>query len=264
MSRERASCERSEQETVGGHSLRRSLQRYLRHQVDEVRRLSDPAYDDAERIHDLRVALRRIHSVLDGGDLRRYVGMTIRTLGAPRDVEVLGDVLLPRVTDPADHALVRAILDGRRDRAAATAGTAHLDDLLHELDRALGSPASAVRVRPPAKEVARLERLADDAERHTGAARWAGLHDVRKAAKRARYVAEATPGSADGLVKELKALQEVLGDQHDLVVAAGVLRELGAAEPDGGLIRLAGELEEDAEAKVPAYRAALAAVVAAA
>jgi CHAD domain-containing protein len=247
---------------VAGHSLRRALQRYLRHQVDEVRRLTDPAYDDPEQVHDLRVALRRAHSVLAAGDLRDLVRDTIRALGAPRDIEVVGGILMPRVTDPADHALVRSILDGRHDRASAVASSARLAEVLHELDRAVSASAPAVRERSFRKEVRRVRRLAGEADHHTGDTRWTALHDVRKAAKRARYVAEATPDAGTGpLVKALKQLQDVLGDQHDLVVAASALRELGAAEPTGGLVRLAGELEDEAEALDPAYRSALEAVL---
>lgn len=243
-------------------SMRRCVQRYLRDQVAEVRRLSDPAYDDPERIHDLRVALRRIHSVLEPGDLRRFVGATIRALGAPRDVEVLRVVVLPRIADPADRALVGSILDGRHDRARVAASAAHLAELLGELEHTVSVGTPPVRVRRLRKEVRRLRGLADDAERHTGHARWVALHDVRKAAKRARYVAESTAPEVDapGLAKALKRLQGVLGDQHDLVVAAGVLRELGSAEPDGGLVKLAAELEAEAESAAPAYRTALAVV----
>ncbi|HWU22758.1 MAG TPA: CHAD domain-containing protein, partial [Nocardioides sp.] len=109
-----------------------------------------------------------------------------------------------------------------------------------------------------------LAGLAEGAARlPTDAERWEALHDVRKAAKRTRYLLEATrkvPGVRDGArIKELTALQDVLGDQHDLVVAARVVRALGAAEPTG-LVTLADTLEAEAESLTPAYLEAWAVV----
>jgi CHAD domain-containing protein len=63
------------------------------------------------------------------------------------------------------------------------------------------------------------------------------LHDLRIAAKRLRYLLELTgqasigEGSA-GLVKQLKALQDVLGDIHDCDVQLPPLRELARASPE--------------------------------
>ena len=59
------------------------------------------------------------------------------------------------------------------------------------------------------------------------------LHEVRKAAKRARYALEAVAATeGDAATKaaaRFEAVQELLGDHQDSVVARGVLRRLGAA-----------------------------------
>jgi CHAD domain-containing protein len=72
-----------------------------------------------------------------------------------------------------------------------------------------------------------------------GPARDAALHDARKAAKRARYAAEAaipTGGSnAQRLAGQMRNVQSVLGDHHDTVVGRQVSRRLGIAA------QLAGE-----------------------
>lgn len=267
-----------------GDSLGRCLQRHLDAQVEEVRRLAgEPgAAPTGSALHDLRVALRRILSVLtaassayDGSathDLRDAVHATLRRLGGPRDVEVMDQVMLPRIADPADRALVRSILRDRHGRARAGADATDLTGLLHALDRAVAAlPRTARAERPARKEARRLarkeaRRLLRTARRAdllaTDAERWDALHDVRKAAKRLRYLLDATAEARDRgrLADDLKELQQVLGDQHDLVVAARVLRELGSAEPGGGLLRLAADLETEAEAAGPAYRSALAAV----
>jgi CHAD domain-containing protein len=76
---------------------------------------------------------------------------------------------------------------------------------------------------------------ADDA---ANSARDTALHEMRKAAKRARYVIEAAEpvlgNKARKLRKRVKKVQSLLGDHHDTVVARPVLRDLGAqAQLDG-------------------------------
>lgn len=57
------------------------------------------------------------------------------------------------------------------------------------------------------------------------------MHEARKAAKRARYAAEAARPSlgkpAKRFAKRVKAVQSLLGDHQDSVVARGALRDLG-------------------------------------
>ena len=59
------------------------------------------------------------------------------------------------------------------------------------------------------------------------------LHQARKAAKRARYAAELVEPvlgkPARRQVKQAKKLQELLGRHQDSVLAAAVLRDLGAS-----------------------------------
>src|SRR3954451_24803230 len=71
-----------------------------------------------------------------------------------------------------------------------------------------------------------------------GSERDTALHEMRKAAKRARYVLEAAePALGKGahkLRKQVKKVQSLLGDHNDTVVARPVLRELGAqAQTEG-------------------------------
>ena len=82
------------------------------------------------------------------------------------------------------------------------------------------------------------------------------LHEVRKAAKRARYAAEAlTPlyrGEAKQFAKAAKGVQSVLGDHQDSVVTQQVLRRLGvqahlAGENGFSFGRLHGLEQADAD-----------------
>jgi CHAD domain-containing protein len=71
-----------------------------------------------------------------------------------------------------------------------------------------------------------------------GAGRDEGLHRARKAAKRARYLAElARPElgkQANKVRKEMKDTQNRLGAHQDSVVAAEFLRRMGAAAGAAG------------------------------
>ena len=81
-------------------------------------------------------------------------------------------------------------------------------------------------------------------------------HEVRKSAKRLRYAAEsARPvfrSRAKRLACRAEALQELLGEHQDTVVARGVLRELGVhaagpattASPSGECTRRGGSSAE--------------------
>ena len=63
-----------------------------------------------------------------------------------------------------------------------------------------------------------------------GAERDVAMHEARKVARRARYAADAM-----GLpTKPIKALQDVLGEEHDRVVAATALTDLAAGAHQAG------------------------------
>jgi CHAD domain-containing protein len=91
-----------------------------------------------------------------------------------------------------------------------------------------------VRPRLVARACRRLDRAAKAADAATTPEdRDHLLHEVRKAAKNARYAAESvTPvcgRPAVRLAKRMEALQEVLGENQDSVAARQVLREIGVA-----------------------------------
>jgi len=193
-------------------------------------------------------------------------------LGQARD----GEVLLARLTaglSALPPALVAGPVEdrltGHFTAELARAGQAALRALdgrrylrlLDDLDALLADPpltplaegkAGKVLAKPVRRAARRLRRAlaavpaaedaaAEDAAAEDAAAedRDAAIHEARKAAKRARYAAEAALPALGGKARRqaagAKKLQELLGDHHDSVVARAVLRDLA------GQARAAGE-----------------------
>ena len=236
---------------------------YLRAQVNALTTL-DPMVrrDEHDAVHQMRVAARRLRSALQafeqvvGGPQARFLEAELKwlggLLGAPRDAEVLAGRLQRHLHETPAELVMGAVARRLRLHFAplAAAGRA---DLLAALDSAryfvlldalaelLANPPltakagkRAVDVLPALvarayRRVARRTRQVPRAP--SGHARDVALHDVRKAAKRARYAAEAVSpamgGKAGRFARRMKDLQSVLGDHQDAVVARGVDRELG-------------------------------------
>ncbi|MFF3627977.1 CHAD domain-containing protein [Streptomyces sp. NPDC002164] len=242
--------------TAGDHVLA-----YLRAQIEDIVAL-DPAVrrDLPDSVHRMRVATRRCRSalrtyrrILDRG-VTDPIGDELKwlaaELGIDRDQEVL-DARLRAALDTLPRTLVlgpvRARLQiwsarrgGSRRRTVAVLDGDRYLALLNRLDALLADPPlrSAAshapgRALPRAllKEYGRLAaRVGHALELPPGHDRNLALHDARKAAKRARYAAEAACPAlgkpARRFASRMKAVQTLLGDHQDSVVARDALREL--------------------------------------
>jgi CHAD domain-containing protein len=236
---------------------------YLRGQFEELLYLDLLVRrDEPDAIHRMRVAARRMRAALQesrrlmrGAEAEnviselRWLG---QELGSARDEEVLCDLLVTQLGEvPVENRLgpVQARVAGHfapRMAAAeanlrtALASTRYVE-LLNNLEAFLAAPpftadaeerATSVLphlVRRSRRRVNRRMHAALDAAATDGG-RDSALHEVRKAAKRARYVAEvASPvvgKPARKSAKAFKKVQSTLGDQHDAVIAAESLRGL--------------------------------------
>ncbi|NUT51591.1 MAG: CHAD domain-containing protein, partial [Saccharothrix sp.] len=228
----------------------------LRRQDVRVRR------DEDDAVHRMRVATRRMRSALQAygavvdrdrtRELTDELKWLAGVLGEARDLEVLRDRFEGHVAQLDDDLVlgpVKALLTRHfapLEAAARKAAVAALDSgryfaLLDAVDALLADPPfTAAAARKPAKVLPGLIRRTHRrlAVRVEGAHDDVGLHEARKAAKRLRYaveVAEPAFGKrARKYRKEVKAVQELLGEHQDGVVARPVLRELGAkAQLDG-------------------------------
>jgi CHAD domain-containing protein len=243
---------------------------YLADQAERLQAL-DPMVrrNEPDAVHQMRVASRRLRSTLQtyGGliwrddvsglisELRWLGGL----LGAARDAEVLSGHLLAMIADtPAEQVIgpVQARVQGHFAPAGAQARTAiiealdseryfalldQLDALVTEAPLANGAAKSARATLPAA--VRRTYRRTDRRMRAAHRAR-AGqptdtaLHQTRKAAKRARYAAEAvTPAlgrEARRFAKRMRTVQTSLGDYQDSIIARQVERELAISAAHAG------------------------------
>ncbi|MET9855624.1 CYTH and CHAD domain-containing protein [Streptomyces sp. NPDC006450] len=252
-------------DTVGAHVLA-----YLREQRDTLI-AQDPAVRRGlpDSVHQMRVATRRLRSafktyrrVLDPAETAP-IGEELRWLAAELGVDRDQEVLLERIQTRLDE-LPRTLVLGpvrgrlkiwnvarrtgsRRGALAALDSRRHLA-LLGALDALLADPPLLkAAARPaasalPATVLADYERLTGRIEgalsMDPGEGRDVALHEARKAAKRARYAAEAAVPAlgkpARRLAKEVKAVQTLLGDHQDGFVAREALRGLAVQAAGAG------------------------------
>lgn len=250
---------RAFEQAVGRH------RRELAGRESEVRLGADP-----EAVHKQRVATRRLRSLLRSVGPRtsdperaKRVGAELRWLGAAlgevRDRDVLIGYLLDEVADLEEAAAFGAVLkllDGEREEARGelleALDSSRYRRLLDELDQLpelqdgeLRSAATREH-RRLLKSVSRLDGEPTDEE----------LHKVRIRVKRARYAAEAV-GARKRYVERAKALQDILGEHQDAVVAEARIRELVSRVRGTGRTALAaGRLIERQRARRTAARRA--------
>lgn len=227
--------------------------------------------DAEDSVHQMRVATRRLRSVLrsykrlldpDAANrVRTELAWLAGILGVARDAEVRGARfadLLDRYAEkdcaalkPTRKRLVRA----ERDRYAAAHGAilSALDSTRYREVRAelkkwrKHPPLRAAAGAAPATEVfdavlradrKRVRRLVRAEPTAAPADRVELLHDIRKSAKRLRYSCEAAEAALGEFAADLggraKHLQTVLGDHRDAVESHDALREHAAAAHAAG------------------------------
>ncbi len=240
--------------------------RLLRHDP-AVRLGSDP-----EAVHQARVATRRLRSDLKALEpplaptrvawLRSELAWIGGLLGAVRDL----DVLMRRVGERSDPkpevrelvpTIVGVLEEDRRARhleLVDALGSARYVHLVDTLIGASNSPPLADgviaerRARGPLRKAARKawRRLPRAVKRLDADPSDAALHEIRKRAKRARYVAELATGvfgkKADRMVHRLEDLQDVLGELQDAVMAEDRLTSVGLHRLSDGAAFGAGVL----------------------
>ena len=220
-----------------------------------TQRRSDPI----ERVHQTRVAMRRIRSnlrtfrlLLDpswGTSLRAELAWYGNELGRSRDLDLLATVVTGQghdVLDAAEVARMVAIIDWRRqevaaDLAAERAGPRRFQ-LTEQMMLLWEGPQFKAKAAKPATEVLPV-MLHRSWHGLRGAARTARkdpsdahLHQLRIRLKDLRYGAETVAlvegAPARKTAKAAERLQSKLGDLHDAVFSIDWLEALAASHPD--------------------------------
>jgi CHAD domain-containing protein len=209
---------------------------------------------DIEALHELRVALRRLRTllwayrpVLDkkiDDEHRAIFKFFANAAGKTRD----WDILISLVESRSDDRLLAAFAQYRENAARKsreTIANAHVEkvlrEALHEVNRALNVSSARtslrkfarVRVKTAQKQLSKRMTRAS----HLGTSDYGAFHDVRKAAKKLRYLIE----FFDSLltqkqrkrIKSLKGIQKRFGALNDVVASRDLLSSKRAALPDG-------------------------------
>jgi len=295
------SCAAPERPTVAADE--RASERDLLHQhlvalAAELNRL-DPLVraDLPDAVHLMRVACRRLRSILRTFEksfdaattdpVRGDLKWLIDELGRPRDVEVLhgrlGEMLAAEQPDlvrgnarrSVDRRLRAAYRSAHKEAAEAMASPRYAE-LVDTLETWAENPPWSDRrdrrarrklARAVAREWARTEKAAAVADAAAGEPDHAArLHEVRMAAKRTRYAAEALApvwgDDATRLASAVTRIQRTLGRHHDTAVAAdevNAMAETAGAEGEDtftyGVLR--ARLDQDLVRHERDYRLAL-------
>ena len=238
-----------------GETVRASLQQQVQALQDADLMLRTGVPDG---VHQVRVACRRLRSTLAAfrpvldreqtDPVREELAQVGAALSPSRDAEValahLRELVAAQpvelVLGPVAARLQQTQLkdshagDVRARKALSTPAYLQLRD---DLDALVAAPPLTADASRPADEVLR-EVLAHSGKRLRRAVEVAqdsshdeALHDVRKAAKRLRYTAEAALPVLGAPVKELigvlKTVQDVLGERQDTFVTRPLCTQLG-------------------------------------
>ena len=242
------------------------LHRALEARVETLMQLmAEPGWQgDADGLHDVRVASRRVRAVLDLVQPDLYPGyrrqtrklrMLTRALGRTREMDVHMAILEDlgrQVPDQAGGPVLEHLLEaiGHRQRKARRAMAATLEGLcLKHLPRLLQVPSLPDPFRPgdlAGAVWAGLEPWLEGAfptpdllDQDDPAA----LHALRIRIKRLRYALEILAAGfqspPEAQLRHLRALQTALGDHHDRATLEAFLARLHQGLANRGRTRLA-------------------------
>jgi CHAD domain-containing protein len=236
-------------------------------ELDHVRKAPD-----TDAVHDLRVAVRRCRSVaavLEEVDpdpvwqeMRRLPRRLFRRLGELRDAQVM-DEWVERLAPESDavrlrlHASFRSNEPELRQAALRVAERFDLKSW-KRLERKLRKRARFVPVGSLAAQCLAVERFEEAKELHTRAQRtdkpkpW---HELRIGLKRLRYTVESLLPEQYALWSDnLKRLQDLLGEVHDLDVLSAVVKQTVSPGAIDSLNAWEETLHRERSLRIDSYR----------
>jgi CHAD domain-containing protein/HD superfamily phosphodiesterase len=246
------------------------LRAWMERVLVECERTSEGFHVDP--VHDLRVALRRCRSLADGvmamdpdpswKDMKKAGKKLFQALGDLRDMQVMQEWVeqLGEASDPVTVKLLNHV----HTRAAAAKQEA-LKDLdqfdrkqWRQWSRSLPRRASRVRSGSAVFKHLALEKWTAAYDLHKRAMRTrsqAALHALRIGIKRFRYTVENfLPREHSAWGGDLKELQDLLGEIHDLDVLWAAATEVGAFHDLESRERWREKVNQEGAKRVERYR----------
>jgi len=254
----------------GQRSEHRGLPYWMNRVLEELGSLQSSP--DPDTVHDLRVAIRRCRSlaaVMEEVDtdsawpeMRKVARRVFRALGDLRDTQVMVQWVkkLGPENDPL-RAQLLASLETAEKQLSETAlrVAAKFDEKgWTRLERRLRQRARLVPAGGLAAECLALERFEEAKELHNRALRtekpkpW---HTLRIGLKRFRYTLEGLlPDHYAAWSENLKRLQDLLGDVHDLDVLSELLKDTKAPEAAASPKVWQEKISLERHARIETYR----------
>jgi CHAD domain-containing protein len=227
---------------------------------------------DADAVHDLRVAIRRCRSVgavMEEVDpdpawpaMRKVARRLFRGLGALRDAQVMDEWVkkLAPETDPVRVHLQASFESSEPSlRESALRVAAKFDQKSWKrLERTLRHRSRLVPMGSLAAECLALERFENAKDLHAKALRTAKpkpWHSLRIGLKRFRYTVESLlPEHYTAWSDNLKRLQDMLGEIHDLDVLAEAVKKSESLETEDSLKLWREIIERERHGRIETYR----------
>src|SRR5215471_14776845 len=230
---------------------------------------------DADAVHDLRVAIRRCRSVaavMEEVDpdptweqMRRVPRKLFRKLGELRDAQVMDEWVkqLAPDHDPVRNQLHAAFHAREQElRDAALHAAEKFDDKgWQHLEAKLRKRARFVRPQSLAAQCLAVERFEEAKDLHTRAQRTdrpKAWHELRIGLKRLRYTVDyLLPEQYVLWSSQLKRLQDLLGEAHDLDVLVTTVTKIGSDTQPDLLNAWTERLRKERSQKLDTYRQAM-------
>lgn len=223
-------------------------------------------------VHDLRVALRRCRSLAEGfasfdpdpswNEMRKAGGRLFKRLGELRDAQVMIELMenqgAPR--DDAASMLIDYLAVNERDLKAAVLGSLKDFDIKKWTARTARLSKRAARIPPdgPAFRHLALERWHQAYVLHRQALRnrtHIGFHRLRISLKKFRYIVENfLPSLHAYWGADLRALQDLLGEMHDIYVLLRVAINIRAFHNEQTRHQWQSWMEEEIRQRLNLYR----------
>lgn len=226
---------------------------------------------EADPVHDLRVAIRRCRSMADGflsvdpdpawKQMKRLAKPLFASLGELRDIQVMMEWVakLAEPGDPVAESLIAELVRKETDlKAAAQKSLATFDrEKWTALNAHLAKRTGLIPLEGLVFQHVALERWTDARELHRHALKnrsGVAYHQLRIGIKRFRYTVENfLPERHAKWSKDLRDLQDALGEVHDLDVLRAMLRAHPELQPQDRL-RWQKRIGEERQRLLDLYR----------